>query len=151
SLATLTKTPIVVEALPAWARSVLPPYLVPVVVGGVLVAFPTSWLMGLAFPLGLHVWTHATKDGRSSARLGVFYSLNVCAGVIGSLGAGFVLLPGVGSRSAIILLAAATLLTSIGLVLVSTRSWIARAGVSLAMIATFAVVTWRPSDPVATL
>src|SRR5262245_32374244 len=112
SLLTLTRTPGIVEALPASMRGLLPAYLVPVVVGGVLVAFPTSWLMGLAFPLGLHAWTHAvTEKRREGSRLGLFYSLNVCAGVIGSIGAGFVLLPVLGSRSAINLLAAATLAT----------------------------------------
>jgi spermidine synthase len=153
SLETLTKTPVVVDLLPASARALLPPYLVPVVVGGVLVAFPASWLMGLAFPLGLHVWTHATTTAgdRRGSRLGVFYSLNVCAGVVGSLGAGFVLLPVVGSRLAVTTLAAATLATAVGLVLVSMRSWAVRAGVSLTMIATLVIVAGKLSDPVAAL
>jgi spermidine synthase len=152
SLVALPKTPVVVEALPASLKALVPPYLVPVVVGGVLVALPTSWLMGLAFPLGLHVWTNATtRAGRSGSRLGVFYALNVCAGVAGSLGAGFLLLPTLGSRLGINVLAAATLATSVGLVLVSTRSWLARAGVSLAVVAAFVVVAARLSDPVATL
>jgi spermidine synthase len=109
--------------------------------------------MGLAFPLGLHLWTffRDRDDGRSGSRLGVFYALNVCAGVVGSLGAGFVLLPWAGSRTAINLLAAATLATSVGLVLASARSWAARASVSLALIATVAIAASRVSDPVATL
>jgi spermidine synthase len=152
SLSTLTRTPVIVEALPSSLKGLLPAYLVPVVVGGVLVAFPTSWLMGLAFPLGLQAWTHAgTEESREASRLGLFYSLNVCAGMIGSIGAGFVLLPVLGSRSAINMLAAATLATSVGLIVVSGRSRIVRAGISLAIVATFAIVVGRLSDPVATL
>jgi spermidine synthase len=152
SLLALTRTPVVVDALPASLKGALPAYLVPVLVGGLLVAFPTSWLMGLAFPLGLQAWTHAiTETSREGSRLGLFYSLNVCAGVIGSLGAGFVLLPTLGSRSAINMLAAATLATAVGLIVVSGRSWIARAATSLVMIATFVVVVGKLSDPVATL
>jgi len=107
SLVTLTKTPAVVDAVPASLKALVPPYLMPVIVGGVLVALPTSWLMDLAFPLGLHVWTRtgASEDGRSGWRLGIFYSLNVCAGVVGSLGAGFVLLPVVGTRMGLDMLA----------------------------------------------
>src|SRR5262249_7004506 len=42
SLTALTRTPAVVEAMPSALKSLLPAYLVPVVVGAVLVAFPTS-------------------------------------------------------------------------------------------------------------
>lgn len=153
SLATLTKTPVIVDALPALAKGLLPPYLVPVVVGAVLVGLPTSWLMGLAFPLGLHVWTHAAvaERRRHGSRLGVFYAFNVCGGVVGSLGAGFLLLPVLGSRLGIIALAAVTLTTAVSLALVSVRSWLMRAGASLVMIASFAVAAQSLSDPVATL
>jgi spermidine synthase len=153
SLVTLTKTPAVVDAVPASLKALVPPYLMPVIVGGVLVALPTSWLMGLAFPLGLHVWTRtgASEDGRSGWRLGIFYSLNVCAGVVGSLGAGFVLLPVVGTRMGLDMLAGVTLATSVGLILVAARSWISRLFVAVAAVTMFMVVGARLSDPVTTL
>lgn len=153
SIVTLTKTPLVVDALPGSLKMALPPYLVPVIVGGVLVAFPTSFLMGLAFPLGMQVWTHAgmREDGRGGSRLGIFYALNVCAGVVGSLGAGLLLLPGLGTRTGLTVLAAATLATSVGLFGVATRSWIARALPSLIAVVIFIAVAASRSDPVATL
>jgi len=153
SLVTLTKTPAVVDAVPASLKALVPPYLMPVIVGGVLVALPTSWLMGLAFPLGLHVWTRtgASEDGRSGWRLGIFYSLNVCAGVVGSLGAGFVLLPVVGTRMGLDMLAGVTLATSVGLILVAARSWISRLFVAVAAVTMFMVVGARLSDPVTML
>jgi spermidine synthase len=153
SVVTLTKTAVMVEALPASVKALVPPYLMPVIVGAALVALPTSWLMGLAFPLGLHVWTRTgrTEDGRSGWRLGIFYALNVCAGVVGSLGAGFLLLPLVGTRMGLDILAAGTLATSVGLFMVGARSWISRVSVTVAAVTVFTVVGTELSDPVTTL
>ena len=64
--------------------------------------------MGLAFPIGLRLWTACgTADTRTLARrLGTFYSLNVGGGILGAVAAGFFLLPALGGRSSLIALGA---------------------------------------------
>ena len=63
-----------------------------------LAIFPTALLMGLAFPIGLHTWASAVTTGwPCRGPIGQFYSLNVTGAIAGSLAAGFVLLPQLGS------------------------------------------------------
>ena len=64
--------------------------------------------MGLAFPIGLRLWTACgTADPRTLARrIGTFYSLNVGGGILGAVVAGFFLLPSLGGRSSLIALGA---------------------------------------------
>lgn len=67
---------------------------------------PATLLMGIGFPIGLRLWASGDAGGQQVARhIGVFYSLNVCGAIVGSLGAGFVLLPALGSRGSLLLLA----------------------------------------------
>ena len=62
--------------------------------------------MGLAFPIGLRLWTAGGTAGTRTfaRRLGTFYSLNVGGGILGAVAAGFFLLPLLGSRSSLIAL-----------------------------------------------
>jgi spermidine synthase len=65
---------------------------------------PATLLMGAAFPIGLRLW--AGRDSRIVARrVGVFYAVNVCAAVAGSAAAGFLLLPRLGARLSLIVVA----------------------------------------------
>ena len=62
-----------------------------VVIASALAILPTTVLMGLAFPFGVRLYVGDDPDpGR---RIGTFYGLNVAAGIVGSLVAGFVLVP----------------------------------------------------------
>lgn len=81
-------------------------WLVYPTVSSLLAIFPTALLMGLAFPIGLRLWTACgTTGARTLARrLGTFYSLNVGGGILGAVVAGFVLLPWLGGRSSLIAL-----------------------------------------------
>lgn len=81
-------------------------WLVYPTLGSLLAIFPTALLMGLAFPIGLRLWTACgTSEARTLAkRLGMFYSLNVGGGILGAVVAGFFLLPWLGSRSSLIAL-----------------------------------------------
>lgn len=81
-------------------------WLVYPTVGSLLAIFPTALLMGLAFPIGLRLWTACgTSEARTLARrLGTFYSLNVGGGILGAVVAGFFLLPWLGGRSSLIAL-----------------------------------------------
>lgn len=107
-------------------------------VASFLAIFPSTLLMGAAFPVGLWLWsqraTHsaaateiaatefdateidATEKGLSpiaadaGKRIGVFYSLNVVGSILGSLLAGFLLLPMLGSKGSLIIFASLSLL-----------------------------------------
>jgi spermidine synthase len=82
-------------------------WLVYQTVGSVLAIFPSALLMGIAFPIGLRLWTAGGREGRRrlAERIGIFYSLNVSGSILGSIAAGFILLPRLGSRSSLVALA----------------------------------------------
>ena len=78
---------------------------------------PTTILLRLAFPIGLTLWTgdHPTED--TSRKAGTFYSLNVLGAILGSVLAGFILLPQLGTRVSLIAVAALATLSSMLLAL----------------------------------
>jgi spermidine synthase len=98
----------------------LNPYLAPIIVASLLAMLPTMFLLGLAFPIGLSLWTAHVAG--SSRRIGLFYSLNVCGAILGSVVGGFVLLPVVGSRGSLIASAALALVSSVLLALSERRT-----------------------------
>jgi spermidine synthase len=96
---------------PGWLQPLLDSpslaHLAPVALSSVAAILPTAILFGVAFPIGLHIWSGSEDDaGRTGERVGLFYSLNVCGGIAGSLAAGFFLLPVLSSRGALIALSA---------------------------------------------
>jgi spermidine synthase len=123
----LTYLAVTSRQITPFVSTLLPEYLAYPVAGSLLAIFPTALLMGLAFPMGLHLWT--TASGASSAdtarRVGVFYALNVAGGIVGSLGAGFLLLPRLGSRASLVLLAVLTFGSGLALLSVAdVRAWV---------------------------
>ncbi len=87
----------------------LPGYLVPLIVTSVVTIFPAMLLMGAAFPVGLHLWSAGARDTATVVRrVGTFSALNVTGAIAGSIAAGFVLLPLLGSRTTLIALSATT-------------------------------------------
>ena len=93
---------------------------------------PASILMGYAFPVALALWTRAgTATGRSPRPVGPLYSANVLGGIAGAVASGFVLLPWLGSRWALVVLAGLYLLTSLAM-LVPTGRW--RGAIVLVML-----------------
>ena len=119
----------VLPAIP-WIMTTAGPVVEPLV-GGYLayqalvsasVILPAMLLFGAAFPIGLHVWASRGSDPDDVAsRVGLFYALNVGGAIAGSLGAGFLLLPGLGSLKTLQLLAALALLSALAL-LAAARS-----------------------------
>lgn len=127
--------------------AVFPEFLAFSMVGSILSILPSALLLGIAFPIGLHVWTGSRDDtsGVAGRRLGLFYSLNLTGSIIGSLAAGFVLLPLLGSRSSLVAVSAVILIS--GMVLVAfaearkgMRMVIGAAG-ALAFVAAAALIT----------
>lgn len=85
-----------------------------VVVASALAMLPATFLMGLAFPLGIELWVGDERDDRG-ARVGTFAACNVASGIAGSLLAGFVFVPVFGTRTSLVLLALAVVATGVAL------------------------------------
>jgi spermidine synthase len=129
-------------------RSILPEYLGYPITGALLAMLPTSLLMGMAFPIGLQFWaTGPRRSTRTAGRIGVFYALNVGGAIVGSLAAGFVLLPWLGSRTSLVILAALTFASGLILVAISELTRPRRAAAIAAAVAVFATAWQLSPDP----
>lgn len=154
SLPLLARTPAFAAGVPVWMSSLVPDYLIPVIVGSILVAFPTSLLMGIAFPIGLQLWVERADDPQNrgaASRTGVFYALNVCGGIVGSIAAGFILLPVSGSRAALILISGAGLVWALTLLAVAPGRRAVRGTAAFAFVALFGIGIVTSPDPVVAL
>ncbi len=109
-------------AAPWIARIGIDPYLGPLLASSLVSILPATLLLGMAFPIGLQLWAGAGDPATTSTRVGVFYSLNVCGAILGSVLGGFVLLPLAGSRGSLLIVAALTLASSLALALRVRRS-----------------------------
>ena len=151
SIQTLAYHPSMVKwATPIISR-VFPEYLAFSMVASLLSILPSALLLGLAFPIGLRLWTGTRDESspRAGRRLGVFYSLNLAGSIVGSLAAGFVLLPALGSRNSLILVSAVAL--GSGLILLRfaearTRTRVIIGSIFAAGFATSAALIADPFD-----
>jgi spermidine synthase len=71
----------------------------------VVAMLPATALMGATFPYAVAAWVGSLR-GHVGRDIGLLYALNVCGAVLGSLVAGFVLVPLLGTRASLLLLAA---------------------------------------------
>src|SRR5205823_4741572 len=71
----------------------------------VVTVLPAALLMGATFPVAARLW--AAGAGQLGRRLGGVYAGNVAGAIVGSLAAGFVLVPLLGAHHSLLLLAAA--------------------------------------------
>jgi spermidine synthase len=133
---------------PAWLEPLLESssigYLVPAAAASIAAILPAAIFFGLAFPIGLRLWAGG-GGSRTAERIGLFYSVNVCGGILGSIAAGFVLLPRLGSRGSLIALAALFLLSGLALQATVARRRPIAAG--LAAVAGLAFLAWIPNVP----
>jgi spermidine synthase len=109
-----------------------------------VVVFPSALLMGLAFPLAGPLL--AEGPGDEGAAAGRAFAANTVGGVLGSLAAGFWLVPALGTALSCALLAAASLAAG-GAALARSG---ARRGTwgAFAVISVFALAAWRlTGDP----
>ncbi len=143
----LAGLPTLSDRLTPTLSHVMPAYLVFPLSGSLIAIFPTALLMGAAFPIGLRVWAGAHGDADAAARIGTFYSLNVAGAIAGSLVAGFVLLPLMGSRAAVAALSAVTLCSGGALLGVSELSRAARVVVGAIAAGAFAAIVFVSPDP----
>lgn len=94
-------------------------FLVPAAMASLVTILPTAVFFGLAFPVGLRLWAGDAR--RTAGSIGLFYSLNVCGGILGSIAAGFLLLPWLTSRGSLIALAGLFLVSGLALQAVQAR------------------------------
>ena len=102
-------------ATPWFAAIGLNTYLAPLVASSMVAMLPTMLLLGLAFPIGMYLWAGDDPSDETSRRVGAFYSLNVLGAILGSMLAGFVLLPAIGTRNSLIVVSALATSSSMAL------------------------------------
>jgi spermidine synthase len=145
----LTKTQAMIDVAGPWFDRIgLNTYLAPLVASSLAAMLPTTLLLGLAFPIGLSLWAGDDPTEDTSRRAGAFYSLNVFGAIIGSVVAGFVLLPAIGSRYSLITVSALAVLSSMALAISQrkTRPPFAYA-LAAAAPAIFAIAAFYSVDP----
>jgi spermidine synthase len=139
--------PVAASLGPALSR-VMAEWLVYPTVGSLLAIFPTALLMGLAFPIGLRLWTAGAATDALAQRIGTFYSLNVGAGILGAVVAGFFLLPWLGSQSSLIALGGISFASGILLLAVSEWRRVTQAAVGALASVIFAACIVASNDPI---
>src|SRR5687767_2289085 len=110
-----------------------------------LAILPPSIFMGIGFPLALGIAGRRRDDDRRhdvARRIGALYSLNVGGAIAGSLLAGFVLLPRLGSVTGLIVLAGLFVASGLWLSL-TRRRWVA----AVIIFASFAWLSQDFPDP----
>lgn len=140
------------EALPAvparldrLMRALNVDFAIPAAALSLAVVLPSSLFFGVAFPIGLRIWADAGGDDTTGRRVGVFYSMNVGGAIVGSLVAGFLLLPLAGSRRSLIAMAALYLLCGVALQIACARRRPFVTGLTAA--ATLAILLQVPAVP----
>ncbi|MZH05249.1 MAG: MFS transporter [Nitrospinae bacterium] len=110
-----------------------------------LMFFPTL-LFGMSFPVLTHLVTRGSENIGSS--LGLIYAVNTLGGILGSLVAGYLLLPNVGSQQTLTFLAMLNVLTGILLFATSTYfSGVLRKGIAVSIsILLILVLGLMPDD-----
>ncbi len=109
-----------------------------------------SLLMGVSFPLLLRVGVPPVEDdgdGHGRGRLvGRFYGVNVLGAILGSLAGGFLLLPLLGTRASLIVLAAVFIVAGLGLCAIHPLRSRMAAAAGVGLVA-FAVLASATPDP----
>ena len=131
---------------PALSR-IVGDYLVYPISAGLIAILPTMLLMGAAFPIGLRLWAGSGRDPATARRIGVFYSLNVAGSIVGSLLAGFVLLPRLGSQTSLVVLGAIAFASGLVLLALCEARHATRLALGASAAIVFGAAVWRSPDP----
>ena len=121
--------------------------LADLVTGATMTILPAALMMGAAFPIGCRLWLAGAED--SGRRVGLLYSVNVAGAILGSIVAGFALLPWLGSARSLRALAGLSVLSGLIALLAATgrRSRLVWAS---AVIVVFAIAARQMPDPFVT-
>ncbi len=124
-----------------------PSLLLPTTLWFALLLFPSTFFMGLGFPF-VAKWA-SERFQQLGRRTGGIYAINTLSAVLGSVLAGFVLIPRLGVKNALVLSALLSLLTA-GWLLLRTSVPQARAKLALALggiVIAAVVMSYRLSEP----
>jgi spermidine synthase len=148
SFAVLPAIPQLIAAIGPAVTPLVGDYLAYQAIVSVAMILPTMLISGVAFPIGLQVWAGPAEESSPAVatRVGVFYSLNVAGAILGSLGVGFLLLPSLGSRGTLWLLAGLSLACALALLAAAPRTK-ARRIAAVSVAALFAAASALVSDP----
>jgi spermidine synthase len=127
-----------------WDPRWLPPpynYVLPLLGAAASAILPTALLLGAAFPIGLVLWSEiGDDDDHLGRRIGTLYAGNVAGAILGSLAAGFVLVPTLGARTSLLVVAVLPLVGGLVLLWLSgSRSRLIAIAVGVAAFAGCAV------------
>jgi spermidine synthase len=112
--------------------------------------FPATLLMGIAFPIGIRLYAGAGAEASRhvAKRLGVLYSVNVCGAIVGAIAAAFVLLPVLGSRMSLLVVAFMYVVAGLMLLAGAPRLRLrVTVGTAVAGVAAFAAAAINLPDP----
>ena len=131
------------DRMPSWQMFVVARYA-----GAFLIMFIPTLLMGIAFPLASKIYSQNRE--RLGRYVGNIYSVNTVGSVLGSIAAGFVMIPLIGITNGIILVASLNLILGIVILLAHpfmgrTAKWAVVAGIAVIIpVAGAAIPTDRP-------
>ena len=131
------------DRVPSWQMFVMARYA-----GAFLIMFIPTLLMGIAFPLASKIYSQ--NQERLGRFVGNIYSVNTVGSVLGSIAAGFVMIPLIGITNGIILVASLNLILGIVILLAHPfmgrpAKWAVVAGIAVIIpVAGAAIPTDRP-------
>jgi spermidine synthase len=149
SFAALGRVSDVNAAIAPHLEPLVPSFLTYAIAAALPVVLPSCLLMGIAYPIGLHLYVGATAGDstRAASRIGSFNSLNLVGAIVGSLIGGFVLLPLLGSRTSLMLIAIVIFTSGLALLMYVVKKPALRLGGVAVLAAGFAVLAVRTVDP----
>jgi spermidine synthase len=112
----------------------------------VIAILPSAMLMGLSFPIALGMAAGAQRQPLGNDGVAELYAVNVIGAIAGSLATGFVLLPALGSRRALVALAGSYLIAA-ALVPRQVSLWRSSRWLLMSTAAFFALARAMP-DPI---
>ena len=149
SLGALGRVNEVNAAIGPYVASVMPSFLTYATAAALPVVLPACLLMGLAYPIGLHLYVGATAgdSARAASRIGTFNSLNLVGAIFGSLAGGFVLLPILGSRASLMAVAMVIFASGLALLTYVLKGTVLRLAAAGVLAAGFGLLAVRTVDP----
>lgn len=137
-------TPVYIATYYAFHESFAAFYAVQFVIAFLLMGVPTT-LMGMTFPLTVRLFTEwRGEPGRQAGRL---YAVNTFGGIVGSLAAGFLLIPIVGVTKTAAIAAVLNVVNALAILLLRRRA--REAGVAIVAVSVAALAALRFTAPVA--
>ena len=149
SLGVLGRVNEVNAAIAPYLVSFVPSFLTYGIAAAVPVVLPACLLMGIAYPIGLHLYVGATAgdSARAASRIGTFNSLNLVGAIFGSLIGGFVLLPVLGSRASLMAVAVVIFASGLALLTYVLKGSVLRIAATGVLAAGFGLMAVRTVDP----